>query len=107
MRYMLATLATVLLIASSGAAYAADGAAVYGSQCAKCHGDKGQADSAMAKAMKAPALAGDAAVAAMSDADLVKKIKENKKHATLKAVSDDDLTAVAAGLVGPLPPPYT
>ena len=77
------------------AAHAADGAAVYKANCAKCHGDTGQADSAAAKAMKVPALAGDAKIAGMSDADLAKAITENKKHAGLKAVSADDIAAAA------------
>ena len=84
-------------------AHAADGAAVYKANCAKCHGDNGQADSAAAKAMKVPALAGNAKVAAMSDADLAKAISENKKHAGLKAVSADDIAAAATftkGLAG-------
>ncbi len=89
----LATAAAVALVVGNGAAMAADGAAIYKAQCAKCHGDTGKADTAAAKAMKVPALAGDAKVAGMSDADLTKQIKENKKHAGLK-VADADLTAV-------------
>jgi mono/diheme cytochrome c family protein len=92
----LGTAAAFLLVAGNGTAFAADGAAIYKTQCAKCHGDTGHADSPAAKAMKAPALAGDAKIAGMSDAELVTKIKENKKHVTLKSVSDADLTAVAA-----------
>ena len=60
-----------------------------------CHGETGKADSPAAKSMKAPALAGDAKVAGMSDADLIAKIKENPKHAALKSLSDADLTAAA------------
>ena len=88
--------ATVAFFGMAGVGVAfADGAAVYKAQCAKCHGDTGKADTPAAKAMKAPALAGDAKIAAMPDALLVGKIKENKKHASLKAVSDADLTAAA------------
>jgi cytochrome c len=87
---------TLLLAAGSGVALAADGAAVYKAQCAKCHGETGQADSPAAKAMKVPAIAGDAKIAGLSDADLVAKIKENKKHVTLKSLSDADLAAAAA-----------
>ncbi len=88
--------AAFVLVAGSSIAFAADGEAVYKAQCAKCHGDTGHADSAAAKAMKVPALAGDAKIAGMSDADLLKNIKENKKHAMLKSLSDADLEAAAA-----------
>jgi mono/diheme cytochrome c family protein len=91
--HRLVTAAAVALMVGSGVAFA-DGAAVYKGQCAKCHGETGKADTAAGKAMKVPALAGDAKVAGMSDADLVAKIKENKKHAALK-VTDADLAAVA------------
>ncbi|MBI3784094.1 MAG: c-type cytochrome [Deltaproteobacteria bacterium] len=77
-------------------AFAADGAALYKAQCSKCHGDDGKADSPTAKAMKAPALAGNAKLAGMSAADIAKSVKENKKHASVTAkMSDDDLAAVA------------
>jgi mono/diheme cytochrome c family protein len=91
----LAAAAALLLVAASGTSIAADGAALFKTHCAKCHGESGHADSPAAKAMKAPAIAGDAKLAAMSDADLIAKIKENKKHVTLKSLSDADLAAVA------------
>lgn len=92
-RILVATAAVVGMVAGASVVLAADGAAVYKAQCAKCHGETGLADSPAAKAMKAPAIKGDAKIAAMSDADLVTKIKENKKHAALKALSDEDLSA--------------
>ena len=52
-------IAALLLVASS-AAVAADGAAVFKAQCAKCHGDTGNSDTTIGKAMKVPPLAGDA-----------------------------------------------
>ena len=94
-----AVLLSGIVVASwigAGMVFAADGAAVYKAQCAKCHGDDGKADSATAKAMKAPAIAGDAKLAGMSAADIAKAIKDNKKHAAVAAkISDDDLAAVA------------
>jgi cytochrome c len=101
-RILIVTAAFVGMGAIS-AAHAADGAAVYKANCAKCHGDAGQADSAAAKAMKVPALAGDAKIAGMADADLVKAISGNAKHAGLKSLSADDLAAAAKfakGLAG-------
>jgi len=93
---MLRIIAGALLLTTATVAAAADGAAVYKAQCAKCHGDTGHADTAVGKALKVPALAGDANVAAMADADVVTKIKTNAKHqAFIKSVSDDDVSAVA------------
>jgi len=90
----LAMAAAVALVVGKGAVFAADGAVVYKGQCAKCHGDTGKADTPTAKALKVPAIVGDAKVAGMSDADLIARIKGNKKHAALK-LSDADLAAVA------------
>lgn len=67
-----------------------DGKALYGANCAKCHGASGAADTPVAKAMKAPALIGqgDAVVAA---------VRENAKHKAISPkLSDADLEAVAA-----------
>jgi len=90
------TPAAVLLLAAT-TTWAAEGAAVYKTNCAKCHGDTGHADTSVAKAMKVPALAGDEKVASMADADVVTRIKTNQKHAAfIKSLSDDDVTAVAA-----------
>ena len=92
-----------VLAASAGAlvpvALAADGAAVYKANCAKCHGETGMADTPAGKALKAPAFPGDAKVSGMAVPDLVTRIKENKKHeGFVKKMSDDDVTA-AAGFV--------
>jgi mono/diheme cytochrome c family protein len=93
--------AAVLLLLAGSAARAADGAAVFKAQCAKCHGDAGASDTSIAKAMKIPALAGDANVQKMSEADVVARIKENKKHpAPVKSLGDDDINAVAAHVKG-------
>ena len=85
------------LFVAASPALAADGAKVYAERCATCHGKDGLADTPAAKMMKAPALAGDAKVAAMPAADLTALIKANPKHASmLKSLSDDDLGAVVA-----------
>ena len=85
-----------LLFVLSSVASAADGAAVYKAQCAKCHGDTGKADTGIAKAMKVPPLAGDANVQKMSTADIAARIKGNTKHPPqIKSLSDDDVNAVA------------
>ena len=93
---LLVAVSALLLIAGS-AASAADGAAIYKAQCAQCHGDTGMADTAVGKAMKVPALAGDAKIQKMSDGDVAGVIKANAKHPpTVKSLSDDDINAVAA-----------
>lgn len=95
-------IATLVILLSTGSlALAADGAAVYKDQCAKCHGADGKSDTSVGKALKIPALAGDASVAAMSEADLVTRIKTVAKHpSTTKGLSDDDLNAVATFIKG-------
>jgi mono/diheme cytochrome c family protein len=86
-----------LLLIGGSVAFAADGAAVYKAQCAKCHGDTGKADTSIGKAMKVPALAGDANIQKMSDGDVAARIKGNAKHPPpVKSMSDDDINAVAA-----------
>ena len=87
--------AGILLLAGS-VAWAADGAAVFKTQCAKCHGDTGQSDTAAGKAMKVPALAGDAKLGKMSEADIATAIKGSAKHPSgIKGLNADDLNAVA------------
>ena len=96
MRYAMSLVATLTVTVASFS-LAADGAGVFKQHCASCHGETGKADTAAGKSLKVPALAGDANVAGMPDADVAAKIKENKKHAAaLKKLSDDDIAAVAA-----------
>ncbi len=77
-------------------ASAEDGAAVYKAQCAKCHGDTGEADTSAAKTLKVPKLKGDAKVAGMSVADIVAAAKANEKHKSfIKKLSDEQITAAA------------
>jgi mono/diheme cytochrome c family protein len=86
----------VLLLFLAGSVSAQDGAAIFKEKCAKCHGDTGKSDTATGKSMKVPAISGDAKVAAMSEDDIVKGIKENKKHKPpVKELADADLKAVA------------
>jgi mono/diheme cytochrome c family protein len=89
-------MAAVVLLTGS-VAWAVDGATVFKDRCAKCHGAEGKSDTSVAKTLKIPALAGDAEVAAMSEPDIVAKIKGVEKHkSTTAKMSDDDLNAVAA-----------
>ena len=69
MRYAM-SLVVAFSLAGANVSLAADGAAIFKQHCASCHGETGKADTAAGKAMKVPALAGDAKVAGMADADI-------------------------------------
>ena len=100
MRYAMSLMAA-LALAAANVSLAADAAALFKQHCASCHGETGKADSAAGKALKVPALAGDAKVAAMGDADVIAKIKSNQKHAAaLKKLTDADVAALAAHVKG-------
>ena len=96
--------AVVLLFVSASAASAADASEVYKAQCAKCHGASGAADTPVGKAMKAPALAGNAKLQKASPAEIATLVKNEAKHpASVKGLSEADLNAAAAtakGLAG-------
>jgi mono/diheme cytochrome c family protein len=92
---------TALPLSVASISLAADGAALFKQNCASCHGATGQADTPAGKSLKVPALAGDAKVAGMSDADITAAIKANAKHAAaLKKMNDADIAAVAAYVKG-------
>lgn len=87
----------VLVLVGALSTTRVNGADVFKEKCASCHGETGHADTTVGKAMKVPALAGDAKVAGMSEADIVAAIKANAKHAAmLKKVTDEELNAAAA-----------
>ena len=93
----LAVATTVLALEGwVSSARAEDPAAAFKANCAKCHGDTGQADTPASVTLKVPKLAGDAKIAAMAVPDIVKMMKENEKHkAMLKKATDDQLVAGA------------
>ena len=93
---MVTAAAAFFLVAT--ATWAADGAAVYKANCAKCHGDSGKADTAAGKAMKVPAF--DAKVGAMSADDIAAKVKADPKHAAVVKAVGDDLAAAAGHAKG-------
>ena len=100
MRYAIPFTAALFLSAAS-VSLAADGGALFKQNCASCHGATGHADTPASKALNVPALAGDAKVAGMSDADVTAAIKANPKHgAVLKKLSDADVAAVATYVKG-------
>jgi mono/diheme cytochrome c family protein len=85
------TIAVALFILIPSLSWADDGATLYKSKCAACHG----ADAAGKPAMKAPALAGK------DEAVITKGITETAKHpAPVKGLSADDAKAIATYLKG-------
>ena len=88
------TIAVALFILIPSLAWAEDGAALYKTKCAACHG----ADAAGKPAMKAPSLIG-AEAKAKSDADLTKAVAETAKHpAPVKGLAADDAKAIVTYL---------
>ncbi len=92
-----------LSVAVAGSAIAADGAAVYKTKCAACHGAEGQG-TAMAPAFKASEY-----IKSGSDADIAAVIKNGREGAAKKyknfaigmpkqALGDEDVAAVIAHL---------
>ena len=87
------TIAVALFILIPNLSWAAeDGAAIYKTKCAACHG----ADAAGKPAAKIPSLIGDEAKKA-SDADLEKAVTEKPKHAGVaKSLTTDQVKVVVA-----------
>ena len=84
------TIAVALFILIPSLSWADDGATLYKTKCAACHG----VDAAGKPAAKIPSLISDEAKK-MSDADLSKAITEKPKHAGVaKALTPDQIKMV-------------
>ncbi len=91
MRIRIAMIGVAMALLVPGTAAAADGAALYGENCAKCHGDDGRSDTPVGKALKTPALAGGS----WSQEELTAAIRDNPKHTSVSSkLSDADLGAI-------------
>src|ERR1700752_4188189 len=89
---LVVTIAVALFILIPSLSWADDGATVYKTKCAACHG----ADAAGKPAAKIPSLIGDDAKK-LSEADLSKAITEKPKHAGVaKAVTPDQIKMVVS-----------
>jgi cytochrome c553 len=88
------TIAVALFILIPSLSWAEDGAALYKAKCAMCH----SADGAGKPAAKIPSLVSDD-VKKQSDADLVKVVQTNPKHAALaKALTEDQIKAIVVAI---------
>jgi mono/diheme cytochrome c family protein len=86
---------SIPLLLCASQALAADGAALYKEKCSGCHGVDGKADTAAAKAMKVPALAGKG----IAPEDVVKHLRTSEKHKAMASkLSDEELSAIASAL---------
>jgi mono/diheme cytochrome c family protein len=84
------TIGVALFVLIPNLSWAEDGAAIYKTKCAMCHG----ADAAGKPAAKVPSLVSGNAKSA-SDADLTKEVAETAKHpAGVKSLPADDVKAV-------------
>ena len=105
MKKIVGIVAVFMACAWSGAAVAADGASIYGSKCAMCHGAEGKG-----VAMMGPALTGNDFI--KSDAEAIKELLragrggDDKKYPEFPmgmtgfSMSDEELDAVVTYLKG-------
>lgn len=95
----LITTSLVLLFATK--ILAADGAAIYADNCAKCHGDDGKGQTKMGQKLGARDYTDAKVQESVTDADALKAVKEGLKKddkVLMKAfeLSDDDAKAAVA-----------
>ena len=91
------SLVVVACLALASTAFAADGAALFKSKCAMCHGPEGNASSGMSKSMGLKPLSSPE-VQKMSEADLTALVTNGKgKMPAYKGkLSDEEISAVVS-----------
>ena len=83
-----------MIVASSGAAFGADGAALWAQNCASCHGKDGSGNTTMGKKLGVKDYSKDQG---FSDAEAANVIKNGKgKMKAYKQLSDADVKALVA-----------
>ena len=89
---LVVTIAVALFVLIPHLSWADDGATIYKTKCAACHG----ADAAGKPAAKIPSLVGDEAKK-LSDDDLAKAVTEKPKHAGIaKTLTPDQVKMVVS-----------
>ena len=90
----LISLIVAIVFASSGAAFGADGAALWAQNCASCHGKDGSGNTTMGKKLGVKDYSKDQG---FSDAEAANVIKNGKgKMKAYKQLSDSDVKALVA-----------
>jgi len=85
-----------LILLASAQVLAADGAALYGTNCRRCHGAEGKSDTTMGARMEVPPIAGQKAASVVE----VVKAGGNRHQRSADNLSDEELEAIGALLEG-------
>ena len=94
--FLCALLASGALIDVAQAESASEeAAAVFRARCARCHGEDGRSDTSVGRVLKVRPIVGDAALARLTRAEIVKAVRTNEKHAGVVDLDGDDLQKAA------------
>jgi cytochrome c6 len=87
------------MLASTGATFAADGAALWSQHCASCHGKDGSGNTTMGKKLGVKDYTKDQGFSDAEAANIIKEGKDKMKGFKGK-LSDDDVKALVAYVRG-------